>query len=46
MSCSGEVVDVENEFIQIKPVILDQLRKAKYGVSDHGTAQILWNFNS
>ena len=31
MSCSGETVEVSNDFIQIKPMILDQLKKAKYG---------------
>jgi len=38
MSCSGEIV--ENEFIQIKPMIQNQLKKAKYGVSDHGTVEL------
>ncbi|MFZ0184965.1 MAG: 4-demethylwyosine synthase TYW1 [Nitrosotalea sp.] len=40
MSCSGETVEVSNDFIQIKPMILDQLKKAKYGVSDHGTVEL------
>ena len=40
MSCSGETVEVVNEFIQIKPMILNQLKKAKYGVSDHGTVEL------
>ena len=39
MSCSGESVDTQ-EFIQIKPMILDQLKKAKYGVADHGTVEL------
>lgn len=39
MSCSGETVEVNNEFIQIKPMILNQLKKAKYGVSDHSTVE-------
>lgn len=37
MSCSGEMVD---ELIQIKPQIAGQLRKAKYGVADHGTVEL------
>ncbi len=36
MSCSGEVVQ-EEELIQIKPQIMKQLKKAKYGVADHST---------
>ncbi len=36
MSCSGEIV-AEDQLIQIKPMISDQLKKAKYGVSDHST---------
>lgn len=40
MSCSGETIESNNEFIQIKPVILNQLKKAKYGVSDHGTVEL------
>ncbi|MDE1726183.1 MAG: 4-demethylwyosine synthase TYW1 [Thaumarchaeota archaeon] len=40
MSCSGETVETDNEFIQIKPVILNQLKKAKYGVSDHSTVEL------
>jgi tRNA wybutosine-synthesizing protein 1 len=40
MSCSGETVEAENEFIQIKPTILNQLKKAKYGVSDHATVEL------
>jgi len=38
MSCSGE--SVENELIQIKPGILQQLKKAKYGISDHSTVEL------
>ena len=37
MSCSGETVEPEDELIQIKPKILQQLKKAKYGVADHST---------
>ncbi len=37
MSCSGEIVD---DLIQIRPTISDQLRKAKYGVADHGTVEL------
>lgn len=40
MSCSGESVEISNEFIQIKPLVLNQLKKAKYGVSDHGTVEL------
>jgi tRNA wybutosine-synthesizing protein 1 len=40
MSCSGETVEANNEFIQIKPMILNQLKKAKYGVSDHSTVEL------
>ncbi|HXV38389.1 MAG TPA: 4-demethylwyosine synthase TYW1 [Nitrosopumilaceae archaeon] len=40
MSCSGETVEFDNEIIQIKPMILDQLKKAKYGVSDHATVEL------
>ncbi|HSF27838.1 MAG TPA: 4-demethylwyosine synthase TYW1 [Nitrosopumilaceae archaeon] len=40
MSCSGETVESDNEIIQIKPMILDQLKKAKYGVSDHATVEL------
>ncbi len=28
------------EFIQIKPMILNQLKNAKYGVADHGTVEL------
>ncbi len=40
MSCSGETVESDNEIIQIKPIILNQLKKAKYGVSDHATVEL------
>ncbi len=40
MSCSGEVVELDNELIQIKPKIIEQLKKAKYGVSDHSTVDL------
>ena len=39
MSCSGEIVQ-EEELIQIKPGISQQLKKAKYGVSDHSTVEL------
>ena len=39
MSCSGETVEKE-ELIQIKPKISQQLKKAKYGVSDHSTVAL------
>ncbi|MDC1103425.1 4-demethylwyosine synthase TYW1 [Nitrosopumilus sp.] len=41
MSCSGEIVDNEDEnLIQIKPAIVAQLKKAKYGVADHSTVEL------
>jgi len=40
MSCSGETVDLQDELIQIKPKIIQQLKNAKYGVSDHSTVQL------
>jgi len=40
MSCSGETVESENDLIQIKPKIVQQLKKAKYGVSDHSTVEL------
>ncbi len=43
MSCSGEIVDIEDQgtsLIQIKPAIAKQLKKAKYGVSDHSTVEL------
>ena len=40
MSCSGEVVSVEEELIQIRPKIAQQLKKAKYGVADHSTVDL------
>jgi len=40
MSCSGEVVSSDEELIQIRPKIVQQLKKAKYGVSDHSTVDL------
>ena len=40
MSCCGETVEEENQIIQIKPGILQELKKAKYGVSDHSTVDL------
>ncbi|KEQ56205.1 Cyclic pyranopterin monophosphate synthase protein [Marine Group I thaumarchaeote SCGC RSA3] len=40
MSCSGEVVEGEEQLIQIKPAISEQLKKAKYGVSNHSTVEL------
>ena len=40
MSCSGETVETDGEIIQIRPRIAQQLRKAKYGVSDHSTVEL------
>jgi len=39
MSCSGETVE-EEQIIQIKPRISQQLKKAKYGVADHSTVAL------
>ncbi len=39
MSCSGETVE-EDQIIQIKPRISQQLKKAKYGVADHSTVAL------
>jgi len=40
MSCSGETVEDEDRLIQIKPGIVQQLKKAKYGVADHSTVEL------
>jgi tRNA wybutosine-synthesizing protein 1 len=40
MSCSGETIESDNEIIQITPRIASQLKKAKYGVSDHSTVEL------
>lgn len=40
MSCSGESVEVEDQLIQIKPGMLQALKKAKYGVADHSTVDL------
>ena len=40
MSCSGEIQSSDDELIQIKPKIVQQLKKAKYGVSDHSTVEL------
>ena len=43
MSCSGEIVEREEEgadLIQIRPAVAEQLKKAKYGVSDHSTVEL------
>ena len=39
MSCSGEIVQ-EDELIQIKSGVMQQLKKAKYGVADHSTVEL------
>jgi tRNA wybutosine-synthesizing protein 1 len=39
MSCSGETIE-EDDLIQIKPGIVQQLKKAKYGVADHSTVEL------
>lgn len=40
MSCSGETVEDEDKLIQIKPGIVQQLKKAKYGIADHSTVEL------
>lgn len=40
MSCSGESVEAEDQLIQIKPGMLQALKKAKYGVADHSTVDL------
>ncbi|MBI2127635.1 MAG: 4-demethylwyosine synthase TYW1 [Nitrosarchaeum sp.] len=40
MSCSGETVEEEDKLIQIKPGIVQQLKKAKYGIADHSTVEL------
>ena len=39
MSCSGETIE-EEQLIQIKPGVLQQLKKAKYGIADHSTVEL------
>ncbi|MEM2161005.1 MAG: 4-demethylwyosine synthase TYW1 [Candidatus Nitrosotenuis sp.] len=39
MSCSGEFVE-QDDIIQIKSSIQQQLKKAKYGISDHSTVEL------
>ena len=39
MSCSGETVE-EDQLIQIKPRVSEQLKKAKYGIADHSTVAL------
>jgi tRNA wybutosine-synthesizing protein 1 len=39
MSCSVETIE-EDQIIQIKPMISQQLKKAKYGVADHSTVAL------
>jgi len=40
MSCSGEIIENDDQLIQIKPSISNQLKKAKYGVADHSTVEL------
>ncbi len=40
MSCSGETLESDGEIIQITPRIVNQLKKARYGVSDHSTVEL------
>jgi len=39
MSCSGEM-DPANDLIQIQPNVMKNLKKAKYGVSNHSTVEL------
>ena len=39
MSCSGEIIE-NDDLIQIKPRVSQQLKKAKYGVADHSTVEL------
>ena len=39
MSCSGEM-DPVNDLLQIQPSLTNQLKKAKYGVSNHSTVEL------
>ena len=39
MSCSGEM-DPAKDLIQIQPNVMKQLKKAKYGVSNHSTVEL------
>lgn len=39
MSCSGESIE-NSDLIQIKSGVLQQLKKAKYGVADHSTVEL------
>ena len=39
MSCSGETVE-EEQLSQIKPMVSQQLKKAKYGIADHSTVAL------
>ncbi|MCV0373834.1 MAG: 4-demethylwyosine synthase TYW1 [Nitrosarchaeum sp.] len=40
MSCSGETIESDDQLIQIRPAISEQLKKAKYGVADHSTVEL------
>ena len=40
MSCSAEIIEEDDRLLQIKPVIVKQLKKAKYGVADHSTVAL------
>ncbi|MFQ5941340.1 MAG: 4-demethylwyosine synthase TYW1 [Nitrososphaerales archaeon] len=39
MSCSGEM-DPVNNLVQIQPKVMNNLKKAKYGVSNHSTVEL------
>ena len=40
MSCSAETIEEDDRLIQIKPAIVKQLKKAKYGIADHATVAL------
>ena len=40
MSCSGEIIESDDQLIQIRPAVSEQLKKAKYGVADHSTVEL------
>ncbi len=40
MSCSGEVIEQDDQLIRIKPAVSEQLKRAKYGVADHSTVEL------
>ena len=41
MSCSGQIV-AENDLLQIEPAVTKKLKKAKYGIADHSTVEVVF----